>query len=81
MQCTDCQIKQDNAAMFELSTDQVQELHQEMWTTCDNLNEWFDIWEIVCFAHGFTELTPADGKNFINISFSEEQKCRIVNMD
>ena len=53
-----------------------------MWTTYNNLNNWFDSWELFCIANGFAELKPECSEdNSTRMLFSEEQKCRIINMD
>jgi hypothetical protein len=47
-----------------------------MWTTVKNLDEWYDRWQRFCLEFGFAD---DDGQG--GITFSEEQKRRIVNMN
>ena len=49
------QIHRNNAKLLQVSQEQVQELHQQIWMTFLNLNDWFDAWEMFCLDHGFAE--------------------------
>ncbi len=48
-----------------------------MWITYANLiNEWFDAWELFLLSYGFADKN-ADGK----VTFTEKQKCHIINVN
>jgi hypothetical protein len=62
--------------ILELSKEQQSELRRQMWTTVNNLDEWYDRWKSFCLEFGFADDDGQGGK-----TFSEEQKRWIVNMD
>jgi hypothetical protein len=69
-------IKTQNSVILELSKEQQSELRRQMWTTVKNLDKWYDRWQSFCLEFGFAD---DDGQG--GITFPEEQKRRIVNMD
>ncbi len=74
-------IKVANAALLELSNEEVIELRRQIWTTHTNLNDWFDSWEVFLVSQGFaTEITGEDG-NGKEVIVSEDQKRRIINVN
>jgi hypothetical protein len=74
-------IRVANAALLELSKEEVIELRRQIWTTHTNLNDWFDSWEAFLVSQGFaTEITGEDGDGK-EVVVSEDQKRRIINVD
>jgi len=69
-------FKKENAALLDISKEQVVEMRRLMWATPKNLSDWFDEWEHFVLAQGFA--TKDD--NGLTV-FSEDQKCRIINID
>ncbi len=54
-------MKVANAALLELSKEEVIEFRRQIRTTHSNLNDWFDSWETFLFYQGFaTEITSED---------------------
>ena len=47
-----------------------------LWTTPENLNNWFDEWGLFCVSNGFATRTDQG-----EVIFSETQKRRIINID
>ena len=68
--------KRENAALLQLSKEEVQEYRRIMWTTHTNLSDWFDAWEEFCLSYGFAAKNDAG-----EVIFSECQKRRIINVD
>jgi hypothetical protein len=69
-------IKRENAALLDLSKEQVIEMRRLLWTTPENLNNWFDEWGLFCVSKGFATRTDQG-----EVIFSETQKRRIINID
>ena len=69
-------FKKENAALLDISKEQVVEMRRLMWATPKNLSDWFDEWEHFVLAQGFA--TKDD--NGLTV-FSEDQKRRIINID
>jgi hypothetical protein len=69
-------IKTQNYVILELSKEQQSELRRQMWTTVKNIDEWYDRWQSFCLEFGFAD---DDGQG--GITFSEQHKSQIVNMD
>lgn len=61
--------KKENAALLQLSKEEVQEYRRIMWTTHANLSDWFDAWGAFCVSQGFATKN-GDGE----VIFTEEQK-------
>ncbi|MGH7954904.1 MAG: hypothetical protein ACREOZ_02970, partial [Gloeomargaritales cyanobacterium] len=75
-------VQKDYSDVFEISKEQAIELRRQLWTTFDNLNDWFDAWEKHCVQLGFaSEKHPYDDEFEGGVYFPEEQKKRIINMD
>jgi len=73
-------LKKANAAVLDLSKEEVVEMRRQIWTTYSNLNDWFNAWEKFLITHGFAcEVIKENGEK--EITFSEEQKRRIINID
>jgi len=68
--------KKENAALLQLSKEEVQEYRRIMWTTHANLSDWFDAWEVFCVSQGFATKN-SNGE----VLFTEEQMRRIINVD
>jgi hypothetical protein len=69
-------IKTQNSVILELRKEHQSQLGRQIWTTVKNLDEWYDRWQSFCLEFGFSD---DDGQG--GITFLEEQKRRIVNMD
>jgi hypothetical protein len=69
--------QRDCTEELNVSKEVVGELHRQVWTTYDNLEQWFDSWENTLVTLGFAFKDADKG----DILISEEQKRRIVNMD
>jgi hypothetical protein len=69
-------IKTQNSVILELSKEQQSEFRRQMWTTVKNIDECYDRWQSFCLEFGFAD---DDGQG--GITFSEEHKRWIVNMD
>ncbi len=74
-------MKVANAALLELSKEEVNELQRQNWTTHANHNGWFGSWEVFLVSQGFaTEITSQDGAGK-EVVVLEDQKCRIIDVD
>jgi hypothetical protein len=81
LRCIWERIKKRFPHMLNMDKELLVELRRQMWTTFDNLNEWFDAWKAFCIDCGFA-LNDGPPEGFEGeIYFSEEQKRRILNLD
>lgn len=64
------------ASNISLDSESLIELRRQIWTTYGNLNAWYDGWEKFIVDKGFAT-KEADG----TVTFSEQQKRRIINLD
>ena len=62
-------IRKENAALLDLSKEQVIEMRRLIWTTPENLNNWFEEWGLFCVSKGFATRTDQG-----EVIFSETQK-------
>jgi hypothetical protein len=77
----DC-IKRKFSHMIDLDKEMLVELRHPMWTTYDNLNDWFIVgWKDFCLQYEFfIKDGPPEGFEG-EIYFSEEQRRWILNLD
>jgi hypothetical protein len=73
-------LRKTNAALLDLSKEEVVEMKRQIWTTFSNLNDWFDAWERFLVTYGFaSEIIDTDGVKLI--TFTDNQKRHIINID
>jgi hypothetical protein len=69
-------IQRDCSEELQFSSEFLQELRRQFWTTYENLDRWFDAWEAILVELGFAS-RDAEGR----IEIPEDQRRRICNCD
>jgi len=65
---------------MEIAQKNIVEQRQTKWTTCMNLNMWFNTWDGVLVKLRFARLKREGGNCEGSVVFFERQKNRIINL-
>ena len=77
-------LTRDCSTLLNIDSEYFVELRRQQWTNDFNLNHWFDNWKKFCLVYGFAtpdEMFDEEGTLISEITFTEEQKRRIINLD